>query len=156
MTTFNFVHIHLAINHSPLYTELSAFLLMLIGIGRKNRTLVTTGLVFTILAAVAGIATFATGDQAKDIIQSSPPIPGVEKLLIAPHETAALNFLIIACISGALAIVALFLGRGGRARPLWFEWLLTFVIFVSFFLAAFTGLLGGRIHHPEVRYLITG
>ena len=154
--TFNFVHIHLAINHSPLYTELSAFLLMLIGIGRKNRTLVTSGLVFSIIAGLAGAVTFFTGDQAKDIIEGGHPIPGVETLLIGPHETAATNFLIIASITGVLAIVALFMGRGGKPRPLWFEWLITFVIFVAFFLAAFTGLLGGRIHHPEVRYLITG
>jgi hypothetical protein len=154
--TFNFVHIHLAINHSPLYTELAGFFLMLIGIGRKNRTLVTAGLVFCIIAAVSGAAVFFTGDQAKDIIQAGPQIAGVEKLLIGPHETAATNFLIISLITAALAIVALFFGRGGRLRPLWFEWLLVFLIFVSFFLAAFTGLLGGRIHHPEVRYLITG
>ncbi|MDQ6801319.1 MAG: hypothetical protein M3041_10820 [Acidobacteriota bacterium] len=153
---FNFVHIHLAINHSPLYTELSAFLLMLIGIGRKNRTLVTAGLVFCIVAALSGGVVFFTGDQAKDIIDGGPPIAGVEKLLIGPHQTAATNFLIISLITGALAIIALYFGRGGRLRPLWFEWLLVFLIFVSLFLAAFTGLLGGRIHHQEVRYLITG
>jgi hypothetical protein len=153
---FDFVHIHLAINHSPLYTELSAFFLVLIGIGRKNRTLVTAGLAFCIIAAVSGGAVFFTGDQAKGIIEGGPPIAGVEKLLIGPHETAATNFLIISLIVGAIAIVALYLGRGGRPRPLWFEWLIVFLIFVSFFLAAFTGLLGGRIHHQEVRYLITG
>jgi hypothetical protein len=152
----NFVHIHLAINHSPLYTELSGFLLMAIGIGRRNRTLVTAGLVFCILAAISGGAVFFTGDHAKEIIEGGPPIAGVEKLLIGPHESAATNFLIISLITGGLAIVALFFGRGGRPRPLWFEWLIVFLIFVSFFLAAFTGLLGGRIHHPEVRYLITG
>ena len=153
---FNFVHIHLAINHSPLYTELSAFFLVLIGIGRKNRSIVTAGLVFCIIAALSGGVVFFTGDQAKDIIQAGPPIAGVEKLLIGPHETAATNFLIISMIVGAIAIVVLYLGRDGRPRPLWCEWLLVFLIFVSVFLAAFTGLLGGRIHHQEVRYLITG
>jgi hypothetical protein len=152
----NFIHIHLAINHSPLYTELIAFFLIVIGAGRRNRSLATAGLVMCIFAALSGAAAFFTGDQAKDIINAGPPIAGVEKLLISPHEDAARNFLIVSCITGALAIVSLFLGRGGRPRKAWVEWLLAFLILVSFFLAGFTGLLGGRIHHPEVRYLITG
>jgi hypothetical protein len=156
MSGLNFVHIHLAINHSSLYTELSAFLLMLAGIVRKNRTLMTAGLVFCIAAALSSVVVFVSGDQAKGIIRAGPPIAGLDKSLIGPHDSAATNFLIISSIAGALALVALYLGRGGRVRPPWSEWLVTVLILVSFVLAGYTALLGGRIHHPEVRSQITG
>ena len=156
MSGLNFVHIHLAINHSPLYSELFAFFLMLLGITRKNRTLATAGLVLCIVAALCGVTADLTGDQAKDIIAKAPPIAGVEKALIEPHDSAATNFLIVASITGALALVALYLGRGGRVRPPWSEWLVTVLVLVSLVLAGYTALLGGRIHHPEVRSLITG
>src|SRR5437879_6335265 len=107
----NFVHIHLAINHSPLYTELFAFFLLLIGMIIRNRSIATAGLVVTIIAALCAIAAYATGDQAKDIIEASPPIAGIEKTMIGPHEGAAGWLLAAACITGVVAIVALFLGR---------------------------------------------
>ena len=100
MTGLNFVHLHLAINHSPLYSELFAFFLVLIGVARKNRILATAGLVFCVIAALAGFAADFTGDQAKDILRSAPPIAGLDKQLIEPHDAAATNFLIAASITG--------------------------------------------------------
>ena len=41
----NFVHIHLAINHSPLYATLFAFFFLLIGMIIRNRSIATAGLV---------------------------------------------------------------------------------------------------------------
>ena len=57
MTHLSVVHLHLAINHSPLYTELFAFFFVLIGLIRKNRAWVTAGLVICIdLVPVLGTA----------------------------------------------------------------------------------------------------
>jgi len=78
----NFVHIHLAINHSPLYATLFAFFFVLIGAIIRNRTVVTAGLIIAIIAALAAIATDLTGDQAAHIIKSSPPIAGLDPQLI--------------------------------------------------------------------------
>src|SRR5215831_4358085 len=104
----NFVHLHLAINHSPLYATLFAFFVLLVGVIKRNRSVATTGLVIAIVAAVCAGAAFFTGDQAADIIKSSPPIAGVDTDLIHEHSLAAGFCLTSACICGALAIATLF------------------------------------------------
>ena len=147
----NFVHIHLAINHSPLYAELFAFFLLLIGMLRHNRTLATSALVVTIIAALCAVAADLTGDQAKDIIEHSPPIPGLEKTMIGPHDEAAGYVVISACVTAVLAIATLFVGRRRGERPRWMEVVVLLAIAFSLSIVARTALLGGRIHHPEIR-----
>ena len=146
----NFVHLHLAINHSPLYATLFAFFVLLVGVIKRNRGVVTTALVLAIVAGVCGGATFFTGDQASDVIGSSPPIAGVDKDLIKEHNLAADFALASTCIAGALAIVTLFFRRR------WMEIVLLVVLAWSFSVVARTALLGGRIHHPEVRPAVHG
>ena len=150
------VHVHLAINHSPLYTELFAFFFMLIGLLRKKRIFVTSGLVICIIAALCATATYFTGDQASDIIDQSPPIAGVEKTMIAEHQDAAGWFLGAASVTGVLAIVALIIGRRRGERPRWLEVVVLLLIVFSLTTVARTALLGGRIHHPEVRAVVRG
>jgi len=156
VTHLSVVHLHLAINHSPLYAELFAFFFMLAGLLRKNRGLVTSGLVICIVAALCAGAAYWSGDQASDVIDQSPPIAGLEKTMIGPHADAAGWFLGAAAVTGVLAIVALIVGRKRGERPRWLEVVVLLLILFSLTVVARTALLGGRIHHPEVRALAGG
>ena len=146
----NFVHIHLAINHSPLYATLFALFLLLIGMVKRNRSVATAGLVLAIVAALCAGATFFTGDQAADIIKDSPPIAGLEKDLIREHNLAADFALGACCITGLAAIVTLFVRRR------WMEVVVLVLLLWSLSVVLRTALLGGRIHHPEVRAAARG
>lgn len=146
----NYVHIHLAINHSPLYATLFAFFVLLIGVVRRNRTLANAGLVITIIAALCGIAADFTGNEASDIIDHSPPIAGVDKTLIHEHDLAAGFAVTSTCIAGGVALILFFYRRR------WLEILLIVILAWSFAVVARTALLGGRIHHPEVRPVVSG
>ena len=146
----NFVHIHLAINHSPLYATLFALFLLLIGMVKRNRSVATAGLVLAIVAALCAGATFFTGDQAADIIKESPPIAGLEKDLIREHNLAADFALGATCITGLAAIVTLFVRRR------WMEIVVLVLLLWSLSVVLRTALLGGRIHHPEVRVAARG
>jgi hypothetical protein len=141
----NYVYLHLAINHSPLFATLFGFFVLLIGVLKRNRSVVTAGLAFAILAAVCAGAAFFTGDQAADIVKSSPPIAGLDPSLIREHELAADFCLAASCITAVLAIVTLFVRRR------WLE--IVVLVFFAWSLSVVmrTALLGGRIHHPEVR-----
>ncbi len=155
MSRLDVIHLHLAINHSPLYTELFALALLIIGMWRRNRTLVTAGLVVSIIAALCGAAAFLTGDSAAEALDARPAIAGVDKLLIGPHDESANWFIGVASITGVAAIAALFLGRK-RERPRWIEIVVTVLVALSLSVAFRTVMLGGRIHHPEVREVVTG
>jgi hypothetical protein len=153
---FSIVHIHLAINHSPLYAEAFAFFFLLLGLVRRNRTLATSGLVIAIIAALCAIAATTTGDGASDFVRhASPPIAGVDTQAIGEHEDAADYFVVASCITGGLAIVALWMGRR-RERPRWLEIAIVVLIAFSLSIVVRVALLGGRIHHPEVRAVIRG
>jgi len=151
---FSTVHVHLAINHSPLYGELFALCLVLFGLIRARREFVTAGFVVCILAALCGIAAYLTGDGAGDFVShAKPPIAGVDKTLINEHNLAANFFVGSSCITGFLAIVVLFIGHRRGARPRWMEVVMAILIAHSLSVAGRTALLGGRIHHEEVRAL---
>ena len=149
---FSAVHIHLAINHSPLFAELFALCLILFGLLKKRREFVTAALVVAIVAALCGIAADLSGDKAADFLTNAkPPIAGVDTKLIGEHDAAAGFVVISSCITAVLAIVALFIGHRRGARPRWLEVVIAILIFWSLTVVARTALLGGRIHHQEVR-----
>ena len=151
---FSTVHVHLAINHSPLYGELFALCLVLFGLIRARREFVTAGLVVCIIAALCGIAAYLTGDGAADFVShANPPIAGVDKTLINEHNLAANFFVGSSCITGFLAIIVLFVGHRRGTRPRWMEVVMAILIAHSLSVAGRTALLGGRIHHEEVRAL---
>lgn len=152
----NFVHLHLMINHSPLYATLFAFFFVLIGMIIRNRGIVTAGLIITIVSALCGIAADFTGDQASDIIRNGPPIAGVDKTLITEHDQAATFVVISTCVSAVAALAVLFVGRKRGQRPRWMEVVMLVLLLWSFSVVARTALLGGRIHHPEVRAVVPG
>jgi hypothetical protein len=141
----SYVHLHLAINHSPLFATLFGTFLLLIGMIKRNRSVATAGLVFAIVAAVCAGAAYFTGDHAADIIKDSPPIAGLDPSLIREHELAAGFCLVSSCITAAAAIATLFVRRR------WLEVVVLVLILWSLSVAMRTAFLGGLIHHPEVR-----
>ncbi len=109
-----------------------------------------------ILSAGCAFAAVYTGDGAESFIKQSPPIPGVDKALIEPHSQAADYFATASYITAGLAFISLIIGwRRASGRFRWLDGLIALCVLVSFVAAGRTALLGGRIHHPEVR-AVTG
>jgi len=153
---FSAIHLHLALNHSPLFAQIFALCLILFGLIRRRREFVTAALVVTIIAAVCGFLADQTGGRAADLVtKANPPIAGVDTSLIREHGQAAEWVLITSGICAVIAIIALFLGRRG-ARPRWIEIVLAVLILHALTVSARTALLGGRIHHQEVRPVSSG
>jgi len=149
---FSAVHIHLAINHSPLYAELFALCLILFGLLKKRREFVTAAFVVAVIAALCGIAADLSGDRAADFLANAkPPIAGVDTKLVGEHDTAASFFVTFSCITGVASIIALVIGHRRGTRPRWLEIVIAILIAHALSVAARTAFLGGRIHHQEVR-----
>src|SRR3954462_9545872 len=142
---FTGIHVHLAINHSPLYSELFALCLILFGLLKKRGEFVTAALVVAIVAALCGIAADQPGDRAAHFVShANPPLAGVDKTLIKEHDLAASFFVGSSCITGFLAIVVLFIGHRRGVRPRWMEIVMAILIAHSLSVAGRTALLGGR------------
>lgn len=145
---FNAAHLHLMINHVPVFGTLFSALLIAWGLLRKSEDVLRLGLA---LAVVVGIATWGvqlTGEPAEEVIEH---MAGVSRRLIHAHEEAAEWATYVAAAAGVLALVALLLVRRRHRAARGLSVLTLVVSLVGFAAASRAALLGGEIRHPEAR-----
>ncbi len=142
----NAIHLHLILNHAPVFGELFAVGLLLAAAVARNTTLLRTALAVVILTALGAIPVFFTGRAAADAIGK---LEGIDQEAISPHEEAAERFLIAASAAGVAAVVALV--RPARTTVA----IAAVLTLLSFGLAGWTANRGGLIHHQELRGPVT-
>lgn len=144
----NFVQIHVALNHAPIFATLFAVGLILFGLWRRNATVRKTGQWLLVLAAVTTAPVFFSGEPAEDIVEN---LPGVTKQVVHEHEDAAKFAFIVAGIVGAASLALLIIEQTGRAVPsAAFPALLVLALFALGIFVR-TAHLGGLIRHDELR-----
>src|SRR5258708_10754111 len=105
----NAMHLHLMLNHAPLFGELFAAALLLAAAMGRGRTLLHTALAVVLITGLASIPVFFSGRAAADAIGK---VEGIDQRAIDPHEEAAERFLFVAEAAGLAAVAALL--RPGR------------------------------------------
>ena len=141
-------HIHLAVNHLPVLLVPVAIVMLSAAWAKNSAELRTAGLMWLVVAAVAGGGAYWTGEPAEGVIED---LPGVSKLAIEEHEEAALLAAVVTGVAGLLAIGALVTGRGFVPTPAWMLATTFAVALLAAALMARTANLGGGISHPEIR-----
>jgi len=140
-------HLHLLVNHAPIFGALFAVCLFLASYVWAPDVLRRTAFVVLVFTGLAGAISNYTGDPAEDGIRG---FPGVKRALIREHEEMGEKSFIVASLVGVVAIVLLArarrapVSRGVAATGL-------VASLVVFGMMAYTGLLGGRVRHTEVR-----
>lgn len=148
------LHLHLALNHIPvLGTLLFAPLVLLWGLMRRSRDVTHVGLVLAVLVAITAVPIFLTGEPAEDQLQRQP---WFDKQRVEAHEERAEAGLIAVLITGAAALGALWLARGGRPDRPGVGAIVLLGLVVSATLLAVAALAGGQIRHDEIRPAVTG
>jgi hypothetical protein len=142
----NAMHLHLMINHAPLFGELFAAALLLAAAVVRSTTLLRTALVVVVLTALGAIPVFYTGRAAADAIGK---VEGIDQEAIGPHEEAAERFLIATGLAGVAALVALLRPRRFTVASA------AILTLLSLGLAGWTADRGGLIHHQELRAPVT-
>jgi hypothetical protein len=144
---FSGVHLHLLVNHAPLFGALFALALLAASLLWAPEALRRTALVVLVFTAFAAAAADLTGEPAEDAIRG---FPGVKRDVIHEHEEMGEKSYIAAIAVGVLALGALVgwrrvpISRGGALGSL------AGAAVVSGMMA-YTALLGGRVRHTEVR-----
>jgi len=140
-------HFHLLVNHAPIFGFIFAFALLVLSLFAAKDALRRTAFAVMIASAILGQLADISGEPAEDSIRG---FPGVERKLIHAHEEMGDKANIIGDALGVLALIALIKCRrtpvpGGVAGVM--------LLLTAFSSGAFiyTGLLGGRIRHTEVR-----
>ena len=144
---FSGAHLHLLVNHAPLFGAIFALALLLASFIWAPDVLRRTALAVLIFTALAAVVSDLSGDPAEDAIRG---FPGVQRAVIHEHEEFADKSYIAASIVGVLALI--FLVRARRSpvsRGATYTALAGAAVVSG--MMAWTALLGGRVRHTEVR-----
>jgi uncharacterized membrane protein len=141
------VHIHLLVNHAPILGALFALALLAVSYFYAPDVLRRTALVVLVGAGLAGAAANYTGDPAEDAIRG---FPGVRREVIHEHEEMGEKSFLVAAAVGVLALGALLRWRRVPVpRSVALAALMGSAVVSG--MMGYTGLLGGRVRHTEVR-----
>ena len=140
-------HVHLLVNHAPIFGALFGLALLAASFVWAPDVLRRAAFIVLIGTALASWVADISGDPAEDAIRG---FPGVQRAIIHTHEGFADKSFYVAGIVGLLALIALIkwrrdiIPRGIGAGMFVASTILSGMMI-------YTGLLGGRIRHTEVR-----
>jgi len=138
----NWAHLHLMVNHLPLFAAIAGLLLLASGLAKGNPALLRAGLVACVLAGVGTYASTFSGHRAEDWAQG---MPGVTEEVISEHEEAAEQSQYAAYPLGIVALFTLF-------RPKRSLQILALVLALATTAAMVrVAELGGQVRHTEIR-----
>jgi hypothetical protein len=149
----NEAHLHLLLNHIPVFAVAFGFLAWIVSMVLKSNHLRWSAIFLFLLSAVSAYIASETGEGAEDLVET---LPGVTKALIHEHEEAAE---LASLFAYGLAAVALASGWVSRFRSQYFKWAQVLVMLLSLVtigLMARTAFEGGMIRHTEIRDANTG
>jgi hypothetical protein len=143
----NSAHLHLVLNHAPLFALAAGFALLVWGVVRNSHEVRLIARILFILAAAAAVAVYFTGKAAEDVVEN---LPGVLERAIEQHEDAGTAALAAIGATGIIAAIGLMLHRAsGTLRSATLAALFAMSL-VAFGLTAWAANAGGAIRHPEI------
>ena len=121
--------------------------MLIIALLTKNTSLTKTSYSIILIAGVAALPVFFTGEGAEEAVEN---VPGVSEAIMERHEEVAKLAIFSIVAAGVAALTALF-----SSRWLQFARMLKFIVLLlaltSGGLMAQTAHLGGQIRHSEIR-----
>lgn len=144
---FSGAHLHLLFNHAPIFATIFAVGLLFLSLFLAKDVLRRTAFLFIIVGAITGAVANLSGDAAEDAIRG---FPGVQRKIIHDHEEMGDKAYYLGDVLGVVALIMLI---RWRRKPVPANAALIMLLATAFVSGAFvyTGLLGGRVRHTEVR-----
>jgi hypothetical protein len=142
----NPAHIHLMLNHVPLFGALAVTILCGLALLRRQQGLARGGLLVAVLTAIVGVAVYLTGEPAEELVED---LPGVSEAVLETHEEIALVATVVLGAFGVLAVIGLIAFRHGVTMG--FTRALLAASLVPLAAMAYTAYLGGQVRHSEIR-----
>lgn len=143
----NSVQMHLALTHVPVILSLVGLIMLIAAFFIKNKTLTKTSYILLLVAGVAALPVFFSGEGTEEAIEN---LPGVSDATIERHEEVAQLAMISIAAAGLLALAGLFTFKWQIAARV-FKTVVVILAITSGGLMAQTAHLGGQIRHTEIR-----
>ncbi len=144
----NAAHFHLLVNHIPIVGCALTWILLAYALAVRSTEVTRASLGLMVLVALGTIPVYVSGDEAQDVMKR---VSGISKERIETHEERAEPAAIAVWVTGGLALLGLFAGRGGREVPRWAGMGTLVLLLVANGMLAWAAKAGGEISHPETR-----
>lgn len=141
-------HLHLVLNHAPLFGLVFASLGLAWALSRRNDGVARASLGLLVLAGILVLPVYLSGDNAEDLVEGQP---GVSEAAIEAHEERALGAAVATGVVGAVALLVLLGFRTRAALPRSATALVLVLALVAGGWMGYVASLGGQINHPEIR-----
>ncbi|MBI4442172.1 MAG: hypothetical protein HY649_02210 [Acidobacteria bacterium] len=148
----NWAHVHLVLNHIPIFGTLFGFLLLLVAVSRRSEELKKVSLAIFVLAGLLTVAVYLTGEPAEEVVEH---LSGVSEAFIEEHEESALVSLILMEVVALLSVVALYASRKSNSVSQRWAYICLLTSWISLLAVGWTSHLGGQIRHTETRSEVT-
>ncbi len=125
-----------------------ALLLMAWGFWRRSDEVKRAALGAAVVVALLTIPTYLTGEPAWEGIME---VPGDNDAFVTAHQRGAQFAFGGSALTGLLAVIALWQGRGGRVAPPKLTTTVLILLLVTAGLTGWVANLGGLIRHTEIR-----
>jgi hypothetical protein len=143
----NTAHVHLIVNHAPLFGLVAALLLLAWGVLRNSPEVRFASYVAFLLSGIAAIVAYMTGGAAESLVED---LPGITGAAIERHQdVAALAVLVIGFSAGA-AVAAFVTEKAGATLRRATLTVLFVIGIAALGTVAYAANLGGQIHHTEI------
>lgn len=140
-------HLHLMLNHIPLFGLLFGGGLLLYATARASDLVTRIAMVFFVVAGLGAGATYLTGEGAEEVVED---LAGVTHSVIEAHEEMGFYALVATAVLGALSLLFLFWYRS-RSIPRAVSVGLLVLTVLGLGIVGYTAYTGGQINHPELR-----
>ena len=142
----NPTHVHLLLNHFPTIGFAIGLVLFVMALLLGKTGLRRICLVIFFLTAAVTIATYVSGNDAREKLKETPE---VSDPLMQVHESAALLAFVFMQVTGFLSWIGLWIGERPSRFARWnVRLVLIFAVF-AFVLMSRAAYMGGAIRHPE-------
>lgn len=140
-------HLHLLTNHIPILLTFLSIGLLVWAMFSKNSEHYKIAFIGFIIAGIAMVIVFESGENAEDIVEN---IPGITHDSIEAHEEAAEIAWWLTVILGAGGVAGLFMNKRKLRGFKVFVWGILIFALLTGGLLVYTGNLGGQIRHSEI------
>jgi uncharacterized membrane protein len=141
------VQMHLALTHVPVILSFVGLIMLIVAFFIKNTILTKTSYILILIAGIAAMPVFFSGEGPEEAIEN---LPGISEAVIERHEEAAKLAMISIAAAGLLAFAGLFTFKWQIAARV-FKTVVLILAITSGGLMVQTAHLGGQIRHTEIR-----
>jgi hypothetical protein len=142
----NPVHVHLLLNHVPTIGFAIGLALFVIALLLRRSDLRRAGLVIFFLAAAMTIATYVSGNDAREALKEKPDISDP---LMQAHESAALVAFVFMQTTGFFSWIGLWIWDRSSRFARWNTGIVGTFATITLVLMSRAAYMGGAIRHPE-------